>query len=64
MCMARQCSFSRFQSVNILFINNSPKAGEYWTKMANYTRDTLKVVPTGYWIDMAELASFANGERD
>ena len=32
--------------------------------MANYTRDTLKVVPTGYWIDMAELASFANGERD
>ena len=32
--------------------------------MANYTRDTLKVEPTGYWIDMSELASFANGERD
>lgn len=27
-------------------------------------RDVLKTEPSGYWIDMNELASFIHGERD
>lgn len=43
---------------------NNPKAEQYWLDMTNYMRDTLKVSPGGYWIDMNELASFIPGERD
>lgn len=43
---------------------NHPNATEYWMAVTNMMRDDLKTEPSGYWIDMNELASFIHGERN
>ncbi|CAK60798.1 unnamed protein product (macronuclear) [Paramecium tetraurelia] len=42
---------------------NNPKSQDYWTNCSELMRDQ-GMEPSGWWIDMNEMASFIPGERD